>query len=160
MRLGIALDGEGRLGRPAAVTALARAADRLDYGSVWCLGPWAAALAGAVAAVTDRVQVGIEPVAADDALRAVVDGHRLVVDELVRGPLASPGTASGDRTTRRVLFEVDTDAAAAARADLLDADGRGVTDVVVLLVGDPDVDAALAAYAVLGELAEGSAPAV
>ncbi|OWY62557.1 hypothetical protein B7486_57765, partial [cyanobacterium TDX16] len=155
MRLGIALDGEGRLGRPAAVTAVARAADRLDYRSVWCLGPWAASLAGAVAAVTVGVRIGLDAGSVDDVVRSAIDPARLVVAELRPWNPARPAVEHAT-VPDAVQLDVPIDEVAAAGAQLAEAGARGIPEVVVHLVGDPDVDAALAAYALLGELAEGS----
>ena len=109
MELGIAIDGEGQLGRPAAVTAIAQAADRLGYGSVWCLGPWAATLVGAVAVVTSRVRIGVEAPATDglEPIRAAA-GDRLVV--VVRLPLWSPGSYHRSGDTVRLYVSVGHEA--------------------------------------------------
>lgn len=157
--LGIALDGEGRLGRPEAVTAVARAADLLDYGTIWCIGPWAMALAGAVAAVTVRVRIGFEPPTGDPSpLSTAAD--RLVVAELAPWPPGRIPVQAGAPTPAPVRLDVRASEALDARDDLRSAAGLGVPEVVVRLVGDPEVDEALAAYAVLGELAEASSPGV
>ena len=151
MDLGIAIDGDGRLGRPAAVTALARAADGLGYGAVWCTGPWASALVGAVAAVTHRVRIGVEAPSGDDLVLArAAAGDRLVVAD--RLPCWSQAAARG----AIVRLDVATAAAGSAAADLRAAAHAGVAEVVVRLVDDPSLDAALAAYAELGELVEAS----
>lgn len=151
MDLGIAIDGDGRLGRPAAVTALARAADGLGYGAVWCTGPWASVLVGAVAAVTQRVRIGVEAPSGDDLVLArAAAGDRLVVAD--RLPYWSETAARG----ATVRLDVTTAAAGSAAADLRAAAHAGVAEVVVRLVDDPSLDAALAAYAELGELVEAS----
>ena len=156
MDLGIALDGNGRLGQPAAVTALAGAADLLGYGSVWCIGPWATTLVGAVVAVSGQVRVGIES-NDPDMIRAArtVAGDRLVVverlpcwfhlgDELAAIP---PGP---------VRIDASASAVDEAKGEIAAARRSGVTEVVVRLIDDPGTDEALAAYAELGELVEGS----
>lgn len=151
MDLGIALDGEGRLGRPGAVAALARAADRLDYGSVWCIGPWSAPLAAAVAAVTARVRIGIERPIGADALRAIAGG-RVVVGELRRWDARSELVAG----STPLRLDACIDRLEIALGGLATAKAAGVAEIVVRLEGDPGVDEALAAYGLLGELAESS----
>lgn len=152
MELGIAIDGEGRLGRPAAVTALARAADRLGYGAVWCTGPWASALVGAVAVVTHRVRIGLEASTGYDIgpARAAAGGRLVVAERL----LYWSDAASGGSVVR---LDVAAATAGTAAADLQAAARAGVSQVVVFLVDDPGLDEALAAYAELGELVEGAA---
>lgn len=151
MDLGIAIDGEGQLGRPSAVTALARAADALGYGAVWCIGPWGSALVGAVAIVTRRVRIGLEaPLGADvESARTSAGGRLVVADRL---PHWSAAATSGSV----VRLDVVTAAAASAAPDLRAAARAGVAEVVVRLVDDPNLDDALAAYAELGELVEAS----
>jgi hypothetical protein len=155
MDFGIALDGEGQLGRPAAVTAIASAADRLDYRSIWCIGPWALTLAGAVAAVTTRVRIGIADPPTDDAIGRAISGDRLVLGGLERWPVRPPGPSAADRP-RSVLIDVSLDDLALVGGAVDASRALGVSELIVRLVGDPDVDAALAAYARLGELAAGS----
>lgn len=157
MELGIALDGEGRLGRPGAVSALARAADQLDYGSVWCLGPWAVTLAGAVAAVTTRVRIGVEQRPRDqaDGFGAIAPG-RLIVGELLPWAPRAGFPAHGASGSSPLRLDVRSDQLDVAVRDLSAAKTLGVVEIVVRLVGDPSVDQALAAYAELGELAETS----
>lgn len=154
MDFGIALDGEGQLGRPSAVTAIARAADRLDYSSVWCIGPWATTLAGAVAAVTTRVRIGLAEPPIDHAIGRAISSDRLVLGGLERWPVRPPGPRAAERRGS-VLIDVSLDDLARAGRDVDAIRALGVSEPVVRLVGDPDVDAALAAYARLGELAAG-----
>jgi hypothetical protein len=155
MKIGIALDGTGPLGQPAAVTTLAHAADGLGYGSIWCLGPWATALVGSVAVVTTRVRIGLEaPSDADLAAAQAVCGERLVVVE--RLPIwSSGGRPQHDEAGLRV---VRIEASAAHVAGIADAIRRAASDgfeeVVVHLRDTVDIDEALATYAVLGELVE------
>ena len=151
MDLGIAIDGEGQLGRPSAVTALARAADGLGYGAVWCSGPWASALVGAVAVVTRRVRIGLEAPRSTDLepARAAAGGRLVVADRL---PPWTPAASRG----ATVRLDVRAAAAGEAAATLREAARAGVAEVVVRLVDDPGLDGALAAYAELGELVEAS----
>ena len=158
MQIGIALDGTGTLGQPAAVTTLAHAADGLGYGSIWCLGPWAPALVGSVAVVTTRVRIGLEaPSDADLAAALAVCGDRLVVVERLHTWSPSGRTGRGVEGDIRV---VRIEAAARNVAGIADAvrraDIAGFDEVVVHLLDadDVDVDDALAAYAELGELVE------
>ena len=157
MQIGIALDGTGPLGRPAAVTTLGHAADNLGYGSIWCLGPWARALVGSVAMVTTRVRIGLEAPSEEDHSAAMsLCGDRLVVVE--RLPTWSPsGRAPSDESDLRV---VRVEAPATHVAGIADAVRRagidGFQEVVVHLLDTVDIglDDALAAYAELGELIE------
>lgn len=155
MDFGIALDGQGQLGRPAAVTAIASAADRLDYSSVWCLGPWSTTLAGAVVAVTTRVRIGIADPPTDGATGHAISSDRLVLGGLERWPVRPPGPCAADRPVS-VLLDVPLDAVARAGQAVDAIRALGVGELVVRLGGDADVDGALAAYARLGELAAGS----
>jgi len=150
MQLGIVLDGAGRLGQPAAVTALARAADELGYRSIWCLGPWATTLVGAVAVVTTRVQLGLEsPVGDDlDSVRAMC-GDRLVIVEHL--PTWSAGMPNGSGRVRVRVASTDVGATAPI---VLAARIAGFDEVVVQLIDNSDVDGALGVYAELAELAE------
>jgi hypothetical protein len=154
VEIGIALDGTGRLGQPAAVTAVAAAADQLGYGSVWCIGPWAATLVGAVAAASSRVRIGIETRDAH-AVRIArsIAGDRLVVVDLLP-PWFAP--ASGSAGTGLMRLDARAAAIADATAGLAAARTSGVAEVVIRLIDDPGTDEALAAYAELGELVEGS----
>jgi hypothetical protein len=153
--LGIALDGNGRLGQPAAVTAVAGAADLLGYGSVWCIGPWAATLVGAVVAVSGRVRIGVEthdPEAAR-AARTIAGERLLVVDRL---PMwVSPVSAASTTPTGPVRIDAPARTIAQVAEELDAARRLGVTEVVVRLTDDPGIDDALAAYAELAELVEG-----
>ncbi len=162
MEIGIALDGEGRLGQPAAVVSVARAADRLGYGSVWCIGPWAAGLVGAVAAVTTRVRIGIEVAdpAGDEALavaRAAAGTRLVAVDRLPRWP---PGSTVDPSVPTPYRVDVGPGGLDGAIGLLEEAASAGVPEIVVRLVDGSELDAALAAYAVLGELVDGPAPAL
>lgn len=167
MDISIALDGHGRLGHPGAVGALARAADRLDYRSVWCLGPWATTLAGAVAAVTTRVRIGLEarPSTGEAELDGLAAG-RLVVGEL--GPIC-PTSSMVAAVDGRVRLDVEVGRIGVGRigadrvgvgpigvaSESLDAARRlDVTEVVVHLLGDPTLDEALATFAELAALAD------
>ena len=158
MQIGIALDGTGPLGQPAAVTTLAHAADDLGYGSIWCLGPWAPALVGSVAVVTTRVRIGLEAPSDDDLAAALgVCGDRLVVVERLH--IWSPSHRGG-HDVEGDLRVVRIEAAATNVVGIADAvrraDIAGFDEVVVHLLDadDINVDAALAAYAELGELVE------
>ena len=158
MELGIALDGTGRLGSPAAMTAVATAADRLGYGSVWCIGPWAPTLLGALAVASSRVRIGIEA-RGDGARRVVgwVGGDRLtVVDRLPLWSPPSPDAPLRHLPAGPVRLDASTANLASAIDELDNARRSGASEVVVLLVDDPGVDEALAAYAELGELVEGT----
>ena len=152
MDIRIALDGDGRLGRPGAVSAVAQAADRLDYGSVWCLGPWATTLAGAVAAVTTSIRIGVEP----RSIEGLADPEslapgRLLVAELPPIWLTSSAVAPA---CGRVRVDLDP-ATMSAAAELLRVARRlGVDEVVVHLVEDPTLDGALACFAGFATLAE------
>ena len=155
MDLGIALDGNGRLGQPAAVTALAGAADLLGYGSVWCIGPWAATLVGAVVAVSGRVRIGIEThdPGTISAARAV-GGDRLVVVE--RLPLwFRPVGETSTLPSGPVRIDAPARAIGEVSAGIVQACRLGISEVVVRLTDDPEIDEALAAYAELAELVEG-----
>lgn len=158
MELGIALDGSGRLGQPAAVTAVAGAADQLGYGSVWCIGPWAATLVGAVAAVTTRVRIGIESLD-PEAVRTArsIGGDRVVAVERLQGWYQpTDGRTPGTPRSGPVRIDVHAGSVADATAQITAAKQLGVIEVVVHLLDDPGTDEALATYAELGELAEGS----
>lgn len=157
MQIGIALDGTGPLGRPAAVTTLGHAADGLGYGSIWCLGPWSRALVGSVAMVTTRVRIGLEGPSEDDRAAALaVCGDRLVV--VARLPIWSPsGRALRDESDLRIVrIEAAATNVAGIAAAVRRAGIDGFEEVVVHLVDAVDiaVDDALAAYAELGELIE------
>jgi hypothetical protein len=157
MQIGIAIDGTGSLGRPAAVTTLGRAADSLGYGSIWCLGPWAQALVGSVALVTTRVRIGLEaPSAEDHAAALTVCGDRLVV--VGRLPTWSPGGRAlrGDSDLQVVRIEAAATHVAGIAEAVRGAAVCGFEEVVVHLVDSVDIalDDALAAYAELGELIE------
>ena len=154
MEIGIALDGTGRLGQPAAVTAVAGAADQLGYGSVWCVGPWAATLVGAVVAASGRVRIGIETRDVNAVRTArLLGGDRLVVVDRLPAWFAP---ASDRAATGLVRLDVRAGAIADATVELAAARTWGVAEVVVRLIDDPGTDEALAAYAELGELVEGS----
>ena len=154
MEIGIALDGTGQLGQPAAVTAVAAAADQLGYGSVWCIGPWAATLVGAVVAASSRVRIGIETRDADAVRTArLIGGDRLVVVDRLP-PWFAP--ASGSAGTGLVRLDARAAAIADATVELARARTWGAAEVVVRLIDDPGTDEALAAYAVLAELVEES----
>jgi hypothetical protein len=157
MQIGIALDGTGRLGQPAAVTTLAHAADGLSYGSIWCLGPWAAALVGSVAVVTTRVRIGLEgPSDADLAVARAVCGDRLVVVDRLPTWSRSGRAGEHDGDPRVVRIEASATNAAGIAESVRRAHLVGFEEVVVHLLDadDIDVDDALAAYAELAELVE------
>ena len=150
--IGIALDGDGHLGRPGAVSALAQAADRLDYGSIWCLGPWATTLAGAVAAVTTRIRIGVEPRSIEGlALAETVAPGRLVVAEL-------PPIWVTSSTETPIGGTVRVDLEAGQMADVAEvltlARRLSVDEVVVHRIDDPTLDDALACFAAVATLAE------
>jgi hypothetical protein len=128
VEIGIALDGTGRLGQPAAVTAVAAAADQLGYGSVWCIGPWAATLVGAVAAASSRVRIGIEtrdatPCASPAPSRVIGSWSS---DRLPPGSLPSGSAAPSVRLDARAAAIADATAARRARTS-------GVAEVVIPL---------------------------
>jgi hypothetical protein len=154
MEIGIALDGTGRLGQPAAVTAVAAAADQLGYGSVWCIGPWAATLVGAVVAASSRVRIGIETRDAHAVRTArLLGGDRLVVVDRLPAWFAPARDRAGSGLVR---LDARAGAITDATVELAAARASGVAEVVVRLIDDPGTDEALAAYAELGELVEGS----
>ena len=158
MDIGIALDGEGRLGQLAVVTTLVQAADRLGYGSVWCIGPQAGALAVVAASSTRRVRIGLEGSSAEVAeqVRASVGGRLVVADQLPRWPQAASAPVEGRTPPTAGTYRLDValDRLEAAMGELKAARHLDVHEIVVRLVGDPGMDVALAAYAELGELVE------
>ncbi|MDQ4069942.1 MAG: LLM class flavin-dependent oxidoreductase [Actinomycetota bacterium] len=102
MRIGISLAQCGRLARPAAVTAAARAAEQLGYSSVWVcdsvLDP--AGVLAATASITSRVRLG-----AYVSLPSVSDPETLAralatVDVLSEGRLCVVLTGQDGRADR------------------------------------------------------------
>ena len=123
MRIGISLAQCGRLARPAAVSAAARAAEQLGYSSVWVcdsvLEP--AGVLAAVAAITSRVRLGacLSVTSASDP--ASLARSLATVDVLSEGRLTVVLTGEDSR-----LDDV---------LDALDAGWRGSPTPAVLLDG-------------------------
>ena len=99
MRIGISLAQCGRLARPAAVTAAARAAEQLGYSSVWVcdsvLEP--AGVLAATAAITSRVRLGACVSVSSVSDPASLARSLATVDVLSEGRLTVALTGEDDR---------------------------------------------------------------
>ena len=99
MGIGISLAQCGRLARPAAVTAAARAAEQLGYSSVWVcdsvLEP--AGVLAATAAITSRVRLGACVSVSSVSDPASLARSLATVDVLSEGRLTVALTGEDDR---------------------------------------------------------------
>ena len=99
MGIGISLAQCGRLARPAAVTAAARAAEQLGYSSVWVcdsvLEP--AGVLAATAAITTRVRLGACVSVSSVSDPASLARSLATVDVLSEGRLTVALTGEDDR---------------------------------------------------------------
>jgi alkanesulfonate monooxygenase SsuD/methylene tetrahydromethanopterin reductase-like flavin-dependent oxidoreductase (luciferase family) len=155
MRIGISTPQAGQLARPAAVRAVAAAAEQLGYASVWltdrrssppgALDPLA--LLAATAAVTTRVRLGATVLLSKDHHPGLVARALQTLDVLSEGRLTaavgSRGAASSDHLVADVVADVLADLVAATvaavdalpggcscRPSMLIAAGPGELDLV------------------------------